>query len=273
MNKEIRTILVGSDSVGETADAVARAAIRQFEGQEVRLERWAHIKNEDEIRQLMERAAALGGMVIYTLVLPELREMIRQESARLGVCAVDVMGPAMEGFIRTFDSAPTQRAAMPHRMDRAYFNRVEAIEFTVKSDDGQHVSGWSQADLMLLGVSRTSKTPLGIYLAHKGIKVANYPLVPEVKVPEELFRMPAERLVGLTMNPEKLIMIRIERLKSMGLPFDVSYASPDRVSEELELAGKLFRKLGCLVVDVTNRAIEETAGIILDARKQLLPLT
>ncbi|MFB9327465.1 pyruvate, water dikinase regulatory protein [Paenibacillus aurantiacus] len=272
MNKDIKTILVGSDSAGETAETVARATMRQFQDQEVRLERWANIKYEEEIRQMMERAASLGSFVVYTLVLPELREMIRQESARLGVCAIDVMGPVMEGFIRTFDSAPAQRAAMPHRMDRAYFNRVEAIEYTVKSDDGQYVSGWSQADLILLGVSRTSKTPLGIYLAHKGIKVANYPLVPEVKVPEELYRMPSERLIGLTMDAEKLIAIRIERLKSMGLPFDVSYASVDRISEELELAHKLFRRLGCLVVDVTNRAIEETAGIILEERKQLLPM-
>ncbi|MGU3471428.1 pyruvate, water dikinase regulatory protein [Paenibacillus sp. D51F] len=262
----MKTIMVASDSAGETAEAVARAVIRQFEAQKVRTERWANIKSEDEVRELMERAAATGSLVVYTLVLPELREMLRQESVRLSVRAVDVMGPAMEGFVQTFDSLPKGEAGL-HRMDQAYFDRVEAVEYTVKADDGQHIAGWNQADLILLGVSRTSKTPLGIYLAHKGYKVANYPLVPEVKPPEELFQLPRSVFVGLTMDPEKLINIRIERLKTMGLPSSVSYASLERVAEELEHARSLFRRLGCLVVDVTDRAIEETAGIILDARK------
>ncbi|OXM15066.1 pyruvate, water dikinase regulatory protein [Paenibacillus herberti] len=266
----MKRILVCSDSAGETAETVVRATLKQFEAQSVQLERWANVKSEDEIRQLMEHAAAIGSFVVYTLVLPELREMIRQESVRLGVSAVDVMGPVMEGFVRTFNSAPKQQAGLLHRMDEDYFNRVEAVEFTVKSDDGQHIVGWGDADLILLGVSRTSKTPLGIYLAHKGYKVANYPLVPEVKPPEELFRVPRGRFVGLTMDPEKLISIRIERLKSMGLPSGVSYASLERVAEELEHARTLFRQLGCLIVDVTDRAIEETAGIILDARKHVI---
>ncbi|MGN7456573.1 pyruvate, water dikinase regulatory protein [Paenibacillus pasadenensis] len=270
LNEDRKRIVVCSDSAGETAETVVRATLRQFEAESVQVERWANVKSEEEVRELMEHAASIGSFVVYTLVLPELREMIRQESARLGVCAVDVMGPVMEGFVRTFNSAPKQEAGRPHRMDEEYFTRVEAVEFTVKSDDGQHVVGWKDADLILLGVSRTSKTPLGIYLAHKGYKVANYPLVPEVKPPEELFRMPGSRFVGLTMQPEKLISIRIERLKSMGLPAGVSYARLERVAEELEYAQELFRRLGCLVVDVTDRAIEETAGVILDARKHLL---
>nr|WP_285891292.1 pyruvate, water dikinase regulatory protein [Paenibacillus pasadenensis] len=268
--REPKTVIVCSDSAGETAETVVRATIRQFEAQSVKIERWASVKSEDEIRQMMEHAASIGSFVVYTLVLPELREMIREESARLAVCAVDVMGPVMEGFVRTFNSAPKQQAGLLHRMDQEYFNRVAAVEFTVKSDDGQHIGGWGEADLILLGVSRTSKTPLGIYLAHKGYKVANYPLVPEVKPPEELFRVSRGRFVGLTMSPEKLIGIRIERLKSMGLPPGVSYASLTRVAEELEHAQELFRQLGCLVVDVTDRAIEETAGVILDARKHVL---
>lgn len=265
-NEQLSTIFVCSDSVGETADAVVRATIRQFDAENINIKRWAHIKSEDEIRQIMEEAARIGSFVAYTLVLPELREMIRQEAVRLNIYAVDIMGPVMEAFVHTFNSAsPKQKPGLLHIMDKEYFKRVEAIEYTVKCDDGQHAALWEHADLFLLGVSRTSKTPLSIFLAHKGYKVANYPLVPEVKAPMDLFKLPKSRFIGLTMRPENLVNIRTERLKAMGLPFGVSYASLERVVEEMEYAQSIFQQLECIVVDVTDRAIEETAGAILEA--------
>jgi regulator of PEP synthase PpsR (kinase-PPPase family) len=265
LNEQTNTIYVCSDSVGETAEAVVRATVRQFDAPNVNVKRCAHIKSEEEIRQIMEEAARTGGFVVYTLVLPELREMIRQESVRLKVFAVDIMGPVMEAFIHTFNFSPKQKPGLLHQMDREYFKRVEAVEYTVKCDDGQDRASWKQADLILLGVSRTSKTPLSIFLAHKGYKVANYPLVPEVKPPQELFEIARDRFIGLTMRPENLVNIRTERLKAMGLPFTVTYASLERVAEEMEYAQSIFRQLGCMVVDVTERAIEETAVTILEA--------
>lgn len=265
MNQPIGTIFVCSDSVGETAETVVRATMRQFDARNFNIRRWANIKTEEEIRHMMEEAARIGSFVVYTLVLPELREVIRQESVRLRVFAVDVMGPVMEAFVNTFNSSPKRMPGRLPMMDPEYFKRVEAIEFTVRCDDGQYTGAWGQADLILLGISRTSKTPLSVFLAHKGYKVANYPLVPEVKAPDVMFELPGSKFIGLTMKPETLVHIRAERLKTMGLPFHVAYASLERVSEELEYARGIFRQLGCMVVDVTDRAIEETAGTILEA--------
>lgn len=265
MEDRQHTILVCSDSVGETAEAVARATIRQFDVGHVQIKRWAHVKSEDDIRHVMEEAARIGSFVVYTIVLPELRAMIRQEAVRLKVFAIDVMGPVMEAFVHTFNDSPKQKPGLLHRMDKEYFKRMEAVEFAVKSDDGKDPSLWKEADLVLLGVSRTSKTPLSIFLAHKGLKVANYPLVPEVKPPHEAFEAGAGKFIGLIMKPENLVNIRAERLKAMGLPFGVSYASLERVVEEIQFAQSVFRRLGCLTIDVTERAIEETAGTIMEA--------
>ncbi|KIL41356.1 phosphotransferase [Gordoniibacillus kamchatkensis] len=257
------TIFVCSDSLGETAEAVVRATIRQFHAQQVNIKRFSRIKSEEEIRGIMEEAAKTGCFVAYTLVLPELREMMRQESIRLQVQAVDIMGPMMQAFVDTFNDSPKRMAGLLHQMDEDYFQRVEAVEFAVKCDDGRDTEALKHAHIVLLGVSRTSKTPLSIFLAHKGFKVANYPIVPEVKVPEAVFQAAKGKLVGLTMKADNLIRIRTKRLKAMGLPDGAKYASLERVTEELDYAQALFKQLGCLVIDVTERAIEETAEIIL----------
>ncbi|TVY05535.1 pyruvate, water dikinase regulatory protein [Paenibacillus cremeus] len=256
-------ITICSDSVGETAEAVVRATIRQFDGHHVTTKRIGHIKSEDEVRAIVEESAKRGGFIAYTLVQPELREMMKEESLRLGVRAVDIMGPMMEAFIETFNDAPKRKPGLLHQLDEDYFRRVEAIEFAVKCDDGRDTSALLKANLVLVGVSRTSKTPLSIFLAHKGIKVSNLPLVPEVKPPKELFLVPGSRIVGLTMDAEQLFKIRTERLKAVGLPFGAKYATMERIAEELDYAHALMKQLGCLMINVTDKAIEETAGIIM----------
>jgi [pyruvate, water dikinase]-phosphate phosphotransferase / [pyruvate, water dikinase] kinase len=256
-------ITICSDSVGETAEAVVRATIRQFDGHHVATKRIGHIKSEDEIRSIVESAASRGGFIAYTLVQPELRETMREEAMRLGVRAVDIMGPMMEAYVDTWGDAPIRKPGLLHQMDEDYFRRVEAVEFAVKCDDGRDTSALLKANLVLIGISRTSKTPLSIFLAHKGLKVSNLPLVPEVKVPKELFLVPGSRIVGLTMDPEKLYKIRTERLKAVGLPFGAKYATMERIHEELEYAHALMKQVGCLVINVTDKAIEETAGIIM----------
>ncbi len=253
-----------SDSVGETAEAVVNAAVRQFDRTHIRIKRIGNIKHEDEIRAIMEEVASKKGFIAYTLVQPELREMMKQESIRLGVRTVDIMGPMIQAFIDTFNDSPKQTPGLSQEMDEHYFRRVEAIEFAVKSDDGKDINALLKAQIVLVGISRTSKTPLSIFLAHKGYKVANFPIVPEVKLPENLFMIPSHRVIGLTMDADHLLKIRTERLKSVGLPQGAKYASLERVTEEIEFANDLLKKLGCPTINVTNKAIEETASIIMN---------
>ncbi|HEY0827740.1 MAG TPA: pyruvate, water dikinase regulatory protein [Bacilli bacterium] len=263
IEKHKYTIYVCSDSVGETAEAVARATMRQFDTHEVSIKRIGHIKHEEEIRGIVEQASISGGYVAYTLVQPELREVMKEEAIRLSVRAVDIMGPMMQAFIDTFHDSPKRKPGLLHEMDEDYFRRVEAIEFAVKFDDGRDARGLLQAQVVLIGVSRTSKTPLSIFLAHKGFKVANLPLMPEVKPPAELYLVPSSRIIGLTMNAEHILKIRTERLKAVGLPYGSKYATLERIIEELEYAHALMKNVGCTVINVTDKAIEETAGIIM----------
>ncbi len=260
-----KMIFVCSDAVGETAEAVARATARQFTAEQVVIKRFGSIKDEEEVKAVIREAAREGGFIAYTLVQPELRETMREESIRVGVRSVDVMGPMMQAFVDTFHDSPKNKPGLLHQMDETYFRKIEAVEFAVKYDDGKDARGFLEAQVVLVGVSRTSKTPVCIYLASKGIKTANYPLTIEVKPPEELFANNPKRLVvGLTMQPERLLKVRTERLKSLGLPSRANYASLDRITQELQFADSIMRKLNCPVIDVTERAIEETAGLILE---------
>ncbi|WP_445739171.1 pyruvate, water dikinase regulatory protein [Paenibacillus sp. FSL F4-0236] len=256
-------ITICSDSIGDTAEAVVQAVIHQFQNQQITIKRYGNIRHEDELRKLMEEAAQHKGFVVYTLVQPELREMIKEEAVRLDLRIVDIMGPMMQAFIDTFDDAPQQRPGLLHQLDENYFRRMEAIEFTVACDDGRDLGAMLKADIVLLGMSRTSKTPLSIFLAHRGKKVVNYPIIPEIAPPKELLSLPSNRLIGLTMKPEYMLKIRSERLKALGLPTGSQYASLERITEEMEYASSLFNKLGCPVIDITDKAIEETAGIIM----------
>ena len=154
------------------------------------------------------------------------------------------------------------------QLDDAYFRKIEAIEFAVKYDDGRDPRGVLNADIVLVGVSRTSKTPLSMYLAHKGFKVANVPLVPEVLPPEELYKIPRNNCVGLIITPDKLNAIRKERLRNLGLTSQANYASFERILEELDYAEKIMKRLGCPVINVSNKAIEETADYILEVLKR-----
>ncbi|WP_204502029.1 pyruvate, water dikinase regulatory protein [Aquibacillus albus] len=253
-----------SDAVGETAEAVAKATIRQFSTNETRIKRFGHIQTGQEIIHVLRQAVETGGIVAYTLVQPELREMMKEEAIHMGVRAVDVMGPLMQAYIDTFNDSPKQEPGLQHELDDEYFRRIEAIEFAVKYDDGKDVRGLLLADVVLIGVSRTSKTPLSIFLAHKGIKVANFPIVPEVKLPLELYSATNKLVVGLTIEPDHLLKIRTERLKVLGLPNKSAYASIDKINEEIKRADAIMKQLKCPVINVSDKSIEETAGIIIE---------
>ncbi|WP_229750194.1 pyruvate, water dikinase regulatory protein [Paenibacillus nasutitermitis] len=267
-NKPHRRIYICSDAVGETAEAVVNATMRQFASEQVKLKRFSHLKSEEEIAHIVEEAALSQGFIAYTLVQPELREAMKEEALKRGVRAIDVLGPMMQAFIDTFNDSPKRKPGLLHALDDDYFRRIEAIEFAVKYDDGKDMRGLLLAQVVLVGVSRTSKTPLSIYLAHKGIRVANLPLLPEVKVPPEL-KEGKKLIVGLTMSPDHLSGIRTERLKAMGLPFSAQYASIERIHTELQYADMIMQSLRCPVIDVTEKAIEETAGTIIGWLQEL----
>jgi regulator of PEP synthase PpsR (kinase-PPPase family) len=263
LKNEKQCIIVCSDAVGETAETVVRAAMRQFAFNEVEIKRYGYVHSEDEVVNIVAEADQCGGFIAYTLVQPELGEMMKQESMRRGVRAVDVMGPMLKAFVDTFNDAPKQQPGLLHALDEAYFRKIEAMEFAVKYDDGKDMRGLETAQVVLIGVSRTSKTPICIYMAHKGVKAANLPLVPEMSVPKELHPRPDGIIIGLTMDPEKLAVIRSERLLAMGLPSGSRYALMDRINEETLFAQEVMKKMNCEVIDVTNKAVEETSGMIM----------
>ena len=264
-NEPQHLIYICSDSVGETTEAVAKATIKQFNANQVKMKRYSHLQDEDEIRNVVSEAAASNALIMYTLVQPELREMMRQEAILHNISTVDIMGPAMQGFIDAFHGSPRRLPGLLHTLDEEYYRRIEAIEYTVRNDDGKNLNELAQADIILMGVSRTSKTPLSIYLSHKGFKTANVPIVPEVLPPDLLSQIDTKRLFGLTMHPEQLIQIREARLQTLGLLSGSLYTQRSRVELELKYAKQFMDKIGCEVIDVTNRAIEETAGIILES--------
>lgn len=263
MTNKDRIIYVCSDAVGETAEAVARATMRQFSNERIQIRRYGHIETEEQIQSLMEQVAKSGGIMAYTLVQPELREKMKQEAIEKDVKAIDVMGPLMQAYVDTYNSAPKQLPGLRHELDEEYFRRIEAIEFAVKYDDGRDARGFLKAQVVLVGVSRTSKTPLSIFLAHKGIKVANLPILPDVKPPKELYQATKPLIIGLTMDLDHLLKIRKERLKAIGLPDHAKYASEEQILKELEQSKKIMEELNCKVIKVSNKSIEETAGIIM----------
>lgn len=267
MNDHV-VIYIVSDSIGETAEQVTRAVLGQFKGNDYVLKRYAFVDTEEKILEVVESAVRQKAMLVFTIVIPELRRLLVEECLRAGIPYNDILSPLLETFEKVIGKAPLNEPGTIRRLDDKYFKKVEAIEFAVKYDDGKDPRGIKKADIVLVGVSRTSKTPLSMYLAHKNIKVANIPLVPEVPVPEELFEIPAKRVIGLITNPEKLNAIRLERLKTMGLSNNAVYADMNRIMEELEYAEKLMRKLGCPFIDVSNKAIEESANLIINIMKE-----
>ena len=266
---DAKVIFVVSDSTGETAERVTRAALLQFPDHNIRLKLERRVRDRRGLSAILERVCAERAMVVFTLVRPELREHFNEHATRLGVRHVDVIG-ALIGQVGAFleaDPVNIPTAEMP--LSEEYFRRVEAIEFAVKSDDGKEPRNLRKADLVLVGVSRTSKTPLSTYLAGRGFKVANVPLVLGVEPPEELDDVPGYRVVGLTVDVDQLIDIRRQRLQQLGMPPDANYGLRDHVKAELEYAHGIFRKHPeWMVVDVTNCAIEETATIILESLRE-----
>ena len=266
---EHRPIFVVSDSTGETAERVVRAALLQFPTERVRVRLFTRVRNREGLTEVLERAREQGAMVVFTLVKVEMREACHELAREFKLEAVDVIGSLIHKVGGFLEAAPLNIPSAQLPLSDEYFRRVEAIEFAVKSDDGKEPRNLRRADLILTGVSRTSKTPLSTYLAGRGFKVANVPLVLGVEPPKELYEVPAEKVIALTIDIEHLLQIRKERLRQLGMPPDVNYGLREHVRGELEHAHGIFRaNPEWMTVNVTNRAIEETATIILEAVKE-----
>lgn len=243
---------------------MVRAAASQFFDTEMEIIRVPYVDDRNFIREVVAEAAGTHSILAYTLVVDELRDEILAAAKEHDIPTIDIMGPMLETISKVVDENPVRKAGLLRRLDEEYFRKVEAVEFAVKYDDGKDPRGILRADIVLVGVSRTSKTPVCMYLAHKRIKAANVPLVPEVNPPEELFTLPKGKIIGLTIDPNLLNGIRMERLKTLGLTADADYANFKRILLELEYAEGIMKKLGCPVIDVTNKAVEETASKILE---------
>ncbi|MCT4605260.1 MAG: kinase/pyrophosphorylase [Marinisporobacter sp.] len=267
MNRRL-VVYVISDSIGETGEQVVQAAISQFVCKDCEIRRFPYISEEEQIIEIVNEAKNEKSMIVFTMVIPSLRKVLLETTQKHQIIAVDAMTHIVEALEKALEEKPKNEPGLIRRLDEKYFKKIEAIEFAVKYDDGKDPRGLKKADIVLIGISRTSKTPLSMYLAHKNIKVANVPLVPEVPVPDELFKVSPRKIIGLTTNPIKLNEIRQERLKALGLKNEANYASMDRILKELDYAESLMKRVGCPIIDVASKAIEESAGIILEIIKE-----
>lgn len=256
-------VFVVSDSLGETAELVAKAVASQFNLSDIEIRRFPYVNNKQQVKEIVSQCEGNNCLIAYTLVIPELKEYLEELVNEMGLEAVDILSPMLRAMERLLNRPPKLEPGLLRKLDEQYFKRVEAIEFAVKYDDGKDPKGLVKADIVLVGISRTSKTPLSMYLAHKKIKCANVPLVPEVSPPEELYKV-KNKVVGLVIDPYHLYEIRKERLKSLGLTSNASYAAVERIIKELEYSDTVMKKIGCPVINVTNKAVEETASIIME---------
>jgi regulator of PEP synthase PpsR (kinase-PPPase family) len=259
----MQIIYAVSDATGSTAEGVVRAALTQFEQAQVVIERRGGLRDPEQLRHLVAEAAQSGGMIVHTLVSDDLRRLALTEGRAVNVTTIDLMGPLLVRLSEILQLQPSSQPGLFHPFDSAYMDRVEAIDYTVRHDDGKNVSDLNQAEIVLVGVSRTSKTPLSIYLAYRGWRVANVPIVLGMEPPAGLFELPRHRVVGLVLKPERLVELRHVRAARMGIPA-LGYADLEHIRQEVTYAYQIYeRRRDWPLVDVTSKPIEEAAAEVL----------
>jgi regulator of PEP synthase PpsR (kinase-PPPase family) len=266
MSTEIkRSIFIISDGTGETASQMVRAGLVHYASHDVNIVKCKNVRTEAQVEPLIEDVASKNGILVFTVVSKALRKYILDLAAQKNVPAIDLLGPLLMGFDGFFGNQSTSpQAGLLHTVDEKYFKRIEAIEYTVKHDDGKSLSALTEADIILVGISRTSKTPLSIFLSHKGFKVANIPLVLNQPLPEELFTVDQRKVVGLLIDADTLLRIRRKRLEKFGQDPGSEYANREHIFKEIDYATEIYKKnRRWPVFNVTDRALEETAAEIL----------
>lgn len=262
MTQEV-TIYAVSDSVGDTAVKLARAVMAQFPSIEVNYIKFPFMNEEKKITKIVDEAAENNAIIIFSLGGNGLAKFMNNYCKARNVVSFDLMSPIIDYVQESTGIEPSGEVGAVHHLNDTYFDRISAVEFAVLYDDGKDPKGFLEADLVLVGVSRTSKTPLSLFLANRNLKVANYPLVKNATIPDELFQIDSKKIVGLTTDPEVLIKIRKERLISYGLSPEAAYSNVQNVNDELAFADDLFKKLNCMVINTAKRSIEETAALIM----------
>ncbi len=252
-----------SDSTGETLEMIAKAALARFEDKDVVRHFWPMVRSRQHLERIVSEFKANPGLVLYTLVNEEIRDHLEERCRALGLQHVAALDAVTEALEERLGQEAKGRPGRQHAMDEAYFARVDAIQFTIAHDDGIGWENWEEADIVLAGVSRTSKTPTSIYLANRGFKVANIPLVVESPPPESLYKLKHPMVVGLTTAPDRLVQIRRNRLLSLNEKTETSYVDEGRVKDEVMFARRMFADNGWPVIDVTRRSIEETAAAVI----------
>src|SRR5579871_1044989 len=260
-NLEIHIV---SDSTGDTAARVARAAQNQFEGTQIEMFRHARVKDREQLARALEGGVGRRAAVFYTLVDPDLREAIVELAHAQALIVHDVLGPALNSITTASGMQATMLPGRHAPLDAQYFRRIAAIEFAVKHDDGRGTENLNHADIVLVGVSRTSKTPTSMHLGYLGYMTANVPLVRGVDPPPALFSVDRWKLVGLTIDPDRLAGIRARRVRAIGAGANARYADLTEIHEELDSAADMHRRLGCPVLDVSELAIEEAASRVAE---------
>lgn len=261
--KNLKVIVI-SDGTGETATAMTRAAITQFPEKEIFFTRYKNVRTKEHIDAIFQEAALHHDMVVYTIVSPELRSHVQEISRTEHVRSVDLLGPLLSSFANIFEMEPDYQPGLLHAVNDQYFEKVAAVEFTLNHDDGRNIKSLQEADVVLVGISRTSKTPLSIYLSMEGIKVVNIPIVMGLPLPDKLFEIDPRKIFGLTIDPEALREIRHNRLSRLGVDSNGDYADAKKVSEEIEWANGIFSEnKRWPVFNVTGKALEETAAEII----------
>jgi [pyruvate, water dikinase]-phosphate phosphotransferase / [pyruvate, water dikinase] kinase len=264
MNQLERRIIIVSDATGETASQMITAALVQFGEQPVSIARYKNVRAESQIQSIVDDAHVHRDLLIFTIVSPHLRAFLQECSREKGVPYVDILGPLLLGIANFLGLEPKMTAGLLHGINERYFQRIEAMEYTIAHDDGRDLQGLNDADLVIMGISRTSKTPLSMYLSHQGWKVANIPMIKGFEIPKEIFEIDQRKIVGLTIDPDELITIRRARLQRLGHERGGEYADPEKVQSEVDYAATIFRKnRRWPVFNVTGKALEETASEII----------
>jgi regulator of PEP synthase PpsR (kinase-PPPase family) len=253
-----------SDATGKTGWRVVQAALMQFDTSDVLIERRGGVQDEESVRRVVEAAAEAGGLIVHTLVSPDLRRVMLEAGRRHGIITIDLLGPVLTRLTEALRISPRAVPGLFQQLDDEYFARIEAIEYTVDHDDGRNPEDLDEADLVLVGVSRTGKTPLSIFMAYRGWRVANVPIVLDVQPPSQLFQVDRRRVVALTVDAERLIAIRKIRAKRLSGDLALRYTTPSHVERERLWFQKVLRQGVWSVVDVTFRSIEESAAELME---------
>nr|WP_029622562.1 pyruvate, water dikinase regulatory protein [Sphingomonas elodea] len=252
-----------SDSTGETLENIAKAALAQFDDVEPLRHFWPMVRSEAHLERILQEIAQNPGLVIYTLVNRDIRRMLETRCRALGLPAIAPLDQVSHALSNLLGQEAKARPGRQHMLDAAYFARVDAIQFTIAHDDGIGWEDWEESDIVLAGVSRSSKTPTSIYLANRGYKVSNIPVVVESPPPPKLFQLKRPLIVGLTTSADRLVQIRRNRLLSLNQAPETDYVDQEAVQREIAFARRMFADNGWPVIDVTRRSIEETAAAII----------